>query len=55
MVVWRIAQILNKKDLSFWAGATKTGSALIAVAWYMLAKIIFYTQQTKISEKQCTN
>ena len=32
LVVWRIAQILNKKDISFWAGATKTDSALVVSA-----------------------
>ena len=55
VVVWRIAQIHNKKNLSFWAGVAKTGSALIASACCMLAKSIFCTQQTKKSEKQCTN
>ena len=29
LVVWRTAQIPNKKDLSYWAGVTKTGSALV--------------------------
>ena len=55
MVVWRIAQILNKKDLSFGAGPTKTGSALAVSVCCMLTKIIFYAQQTKRSGKQCTN
>ena len=50
-----IAQKLNKKDLSFWADATKTGSALVASACCMLTKSIFQAQQTKRSEKQCTN
>ena len=50
LVVWRIAQILNKKDLSFWAGATKIGIALAAPACCILAKIIFYAEQMK-SEK----
>ena len=43
-VVWTIAQILNKKDLNFWTGAKKTGSALVASACCMLPKSIFYTQ-----------
>ena len=47
LVVWRITQILNKKDLSFWAGATKTGSALVGLAYSMPAKSIFYTQKNK--------
>ena len=38
LVVSRIAQILNKKDLTFWAGATKTGLAIAASACCMLAK-----------------
>ena len=41
LVVWRIAQKINLEDLSFLAGATKTGSALAASACYMLAKSIF--------------
>ena len=53
--VWGIAQILNKKDLCFWAGGTKTGSALVASAYCKLAKDIFYAQQTKRSEKQYTS
>ena len=48
-------QVLHKNDLNFWAGATKTGSALAASACCMIAKSIFYTQQTKRSEKQYTN
>ena len=47
--VWRIARILNKKDLRFWAGATKTSSALVASACCILAKSIFYAQQVKRS------
>ena len=54
LIVWRIPQILSKKDLSFWAGAIKTSSALVALACCILAKGIFYAQQTKRSEKQCT-
>ena len=50
-LVWRVAQILNKKDLSFQDGATKAGSALAASAYCMLAKSIFMHQQTKRSEK----
>ena len=47
MVVWRIAEIFNKKDLSFWAGATKTGSALVtSVAPYSL-KAFFRTANEK--------
>ena len=38
LVVWRTAQILKKKDLSFWAGLTKAGSALFSSA---SAKSIF--------------
>ena len=53
LVVWRIAQIHNKKDLSFWAVATKTGSALVASTCFMFAKN-FYAKQIKQSEKQCT-
>ena len=55
MVVWRIAQILTKRDLSLSAGATKTGLALFASAYCMLAKHIFYAQQMKKSEKRYTN
>ena len=44
VVVWRIAQILTKRDLSLSAGATKTGLALFASAYCMLAKHIFYAQ-----------
>ena len=50
-VVWRVAQKLNKKDLNFWAGATKTRSASVAWAGCILSKSIFYAQQTKRSEK----
>ena len=46
-VVWRVAQILNKKDLNFRAGATKTGSALVASACCMLAKSIFTHSKRK--------
>ena len=55
LIVWKIAQIFYKKDLSFWAGAIKTGLALVALACCMLAKSIFYAKQIKRSEKQCTN
>lgn len=41
VVCWRIGQILNKKDLRFWADATKTGAALYTLACCMLAKSIF--------------
>ena len=54
-VVWRVAQILNKKVLNFWAVTTKTGSAFVVSACWMLTKSIFYAQQTKRSEKQCAN
>ena len=55
LVVSIMDQVLHKNDLNFWAGATKTGSALAASACCMIAKSIFYTQQTKRSEKQYTN
>ena len=54
-VVWRVAQIINKKDLNFWAVATKTASALVALACCVVAKSIFYGQWMKRSEKHCTN
>ena len=44
---WKIAQILNKKDLSFEAGAAKTGSARVASACYMLDKSIFMHNKWK--------
>ena len=50
-----VAQILNRKGLSFWADATKTGLAHVAWACYMLPKSIFYAQQMGKSEAQCTN
>ena len=50
LVVWRIAQIRNKKDLCFWAGASKTGSALVASACWMLTKSIFYAANEKKGE-----
>ena len=55
LIVWKIAQIFYKKDLSFWAGAINTGLALVALACCMVAKSIFYAKQIKRSEKQCTN
>ena len=55
LVVWRIAQILTKKDLSFLASSKKIGLALAVSACCMLAKNIFYAQQTKKSDKHFTN
>ena len=55
MVVWKIAHILNKKDLSFWVGGTKSGSATVASACCMLAKSIFCAQQSKRNENQSAN
>ena len=55
LIVWKIAQIFYKKDLSFWAGTINTGLALVALACCMVAKSIFYAKQIKRSEKQCTN
>ena len=52
--IWRIVQILNKKDLNFWTAVTKTGSALVASARCMLVKSIFNEQETKRRVKQCT-
>ena len=46
LVVWRMAQILNKKYLSFWADAIKNGSALVISACYMLAKTILFFHHT---------
>ena len=46
---------LLQKDLSFWTGATESGSALVASACCLLAKSVFYAQQMKRSEKQCRN
>ena len=39
-VVWRVALILNKKDLNLWATDAKTGSTLVASACCMLTKRI---------------
>ena len=36
LVVWRTAQIPNKKDLCYWAGVTKTGSALVDSTYYKI-------------------
>ena len=55
MMCTTIVSHLLKKDLSFWTGATETGSALVASACCMLARSIFYWQQMKRSEKQCKN
>ena len=46
-VVWGVAQILNKKDLNFWAGAAKTGSTIVASACCMFIKIIFMHRKPK--------
>lgn len=55
LIVWKIAQIFYKKDLSFWAGAIKTGLALVALACCMLAKSFFYAQQTERYKEQGTH
>ena len=44
MAVWRIAQTLINEDLSFWAGATKTSSVLVAPACCMLTISIFLSR-----------
>ena len=46
-VIWRIAQMLNKKDLSFWAGATKTASTLVASTCCMLTKCKHFFMHSK--------
>ena len=46
-VVWKVAQILNKKDIDFWASATESGSAFVASAYCMLAKSIFMHNKRK--------
>ena len=47
LMIWRAAQVLNKKDLSFRAGATKTSSALVDSPWCMLGKSIFMHSKQK--------
>ena len=69
LVVWRIAQILNKTVLSFWAGATKTDSALVASClrkvflcianeknWGAVHKLMVFIlrEQRQIEEKKST-
>ena len=56
-VIWRVAQIFNKKDLNFWAAAGKTGSPLVASVCLMLTKsIVTHSKRKEVrSSAQISN